>query len=321
MKRKQEKKQSKVNWSLLAEQHCEELRSQSRHGTAETCRSACNRFLSFIVEHGGDTELLTPTLMRDFDEHLKKRQLSSNSVCTYLSNLRSVYNAAISKGFIDKGINPFQSVRIHPERTEKRSIKMTELAEIASLHLVSEVCIQARDFFIFSFLASGIPFIDLAYLTTDNIKGNCLVYYRHKTNIRVSIGLTHEMRTILARYAGQGVGKCLFPILKTENASYKEYRSCLKTYNRHLEKVSFLMKNPVKLTSYVARHTWATEAKRQNIPLGVISEALGHMSEKTTRYYLGSFDQSQMNKANRRVIRHLEEQVFRRKEKCPLFIK
>ena len=62
---------------------------------------------------------------------------------------------------------------------------------------------------------------------------------------------------------------------------------------------------PIKLTFYVARHGWASIAKSQNVPLPVISEALGHDSEDTTRIYLALLDSSVVDKANSKVIKSI----------------
>nr|WP_046148794.1 tyrosine-type recombinase/integrase [Parabacteroides sp. HGS0025] len=63
---------------------------------------------------------------------------------------------------------------------------------------------------------------------------------------------------------------------------------------------------------HLARHTWATEALRQNIPVAVISQALGHTSEKTTRIYLAQLDQSVLNKANEAVTKEVGDSIMKR---------
>ena len=68
----------------------------------------------------------------------------------------------------------------------------------------------------------------------------------------------------------------------------------------------------VKLTSYVPRHSWATEALRQNIPVAVISQAMGHTSEKTTRIYLAQLDQSVLNKANAKITKKAADMFLKR---------
>lgn len=63
------------------------------------------------------------------------------------------------------------------------------------------------------------------------------------------------------------------------------------------------------ITFHTARHTWATEALRQNTPIAVISQALGHTSEQSTRFYLDSLDQSIMKRANRKITKVVDNLV------------
>lgn len=86
----------------------------------------------------------------------------------------------------------------------------------------------------------------------------------------------------------------------------------MHTYNTMLKEIGEQLAFPSKLTSYVARHTWATEALRQNIPVAVISQALGHTSEKTTRIYLAQLDQSVLNKANEAVTKEVGDSIMKR---------
>ena len=80
-------------------------------------------------------------------------------------------------------------------------------------------------------------------------------------------------------------------------------------YNADLKIIGNYLRHPVTLTSYVARHTWATEALRQNTPIAVISQALGHTSEQSTRFYLDSLDQSIMKRANRKITKVVDNLV------------
>lgn len=83
-------------------------------------------------------------------------------------------------------------------------------------------------------------------------------------------------------------------------------RAILRSYNNSLKKIGRALSRPIHLTSYVFRHTWATNALRKQVPLSIISQALGHTSEKTTRFYLASLEQSELNRANARVTEEVD---------------
>ena len=90
-------------------------------------------------------------------------------------------------------------------------------------------------------------------------------------------------------------------------------KSALRLYNQHLHTLSKMLRLSIPLTSYVARHSWATTAKDEGVAISVISESLGHTSEKVTHVYLASFDNNAMSKANKKVIATIQS---KQKEKA-----
>jgi len=85
----------------------------------------------------------------------------------------------------------------------------------------------------------------------------------------------------------------------------RQYKNAAHLVNDKLKKLGEQLGLDIPLTSYVARHGWASIAKDRNIPLAIISEAMGHDSEKTTRIYLASLDTSAVDKANSRILKAL----------------
>ena len=76
-------------------------------------------------------------------------------------------------------------------------------------------------------------------------------------------------------------------------------------YNRKLHVLSQALQLDIPLSSYVARHTWASLAKWNGISSSVISEAMGHRNVETTRIYLASLDMDVIADANHTVIHSL----------------
>ena len=74
---------------------------------------------------------------------------------------------------------------------------------------------------------------------------------------------------------------------------------------RNLKEIGKSLNLPIPLTMYCARHAWASIAKSKNIPLSVISESLGHDSEKTTRIYLAALNSTAIDKANNLILNSL----------------
>lgn len=90
---------------------------------------------------------------------------------------------------------------------------------------------------------------------------------------------------------------------------YRRYQSVLRSFNLRLKLLGCMLGLPSRLSSYTARHTWATTAFHTNCSVGIISNALGHSSVKVTETYLKPFDDGELDKANRKIIAYVKRCV------------
>ena len=165
----------------------------------------------------------------------------------------------------------------------------------------------ARDIFMFSFYMRGMPFVDIAYLRKTDLRNGMWTYCRRKTNQCLMVEWEMAQQKILDHYAHQTEnGSFLLPIIKKEDGTeYKQYQRMQININRALKKIGEMAELKMPLTTYVARHTWASVARDMNIPIAIISEGMGHNSIKTTQVYLNSIDISRVNEANKRIIKRI----------------
>ena len=114
------------------------------------------------------------------------------------------------------------------------------------------------------------------------------------------------MQQIIDRYSRED-SIYVFPILTASDrdAREKEYESVRSRYNRHLRKLGEMMGLGRRLTSYVARHSWASIAYHANVDLSVISKALGHTSPNTTLTYIREIDDNRIDMANKELLDRL----------------
>ena len=163
----------------------------------------------------------------------------------------------------------------------------------------------ARDMFMFSFCTRGMSFIDMAYLKKTDLNNGCLVYRRKKTGQLLTMEWTRQMQDIVNKYK-QNDTRYLLPIITREDGSERrQYQNQMRKINRSLKDIARLAGLSVPLSLYYARHSWATIARGKNVPLSVISEALGHDSETTTQIYLDSIKSSEVDKVNRMILENL----------------
>lgn len=276
-----------------------DLYAKNQSRTAKSYMASVRSFLRFRNGVDISFEELNTQLIMDYERYLKKQQVCNNTISFYMRNLRAIYNRAVEESYTEQKY-PFKKVFVGNDKTIKRAIDEDVISRLKTLDLSSKPQLAlSRDMFMLSFYARGMAFIDLAYLTKENIQGEYIIYQRHKTGQKLSIKLETCIKVIIEKYSHHSNGTFLLPIL-SENG--QNYDSALRLHNIHLKKISGLMGLPKPLTSYVARHSWATLAKKKGISMQIISEGMGHNSEKTTRIYLSSLDRSVIDDANAKLI-------------------
>jgi integrase len=285
--------------SVFSKSVTNDLYIKNQPRTAKSYIASVKSFLRFRNGVDISFEELTPKLISDYERYLKEQQICNNTISFYMRNLRAIYNRAVEESYTEQK-HPFKKVFVGNDKTIKRAIDEDVISRFKTLDLSSKPRLAfSRDMFMFSFYARGMAFIDLAYLTKENIQGEYIIYRRHKTGQELSIKLEICLKTIIDRYSHYSNGTFLFPVL---SESTQNYDSALRLHNIHLKKISGFMGLPKPLTSYVARHSWATLAKKKGISTQIISESMGHNSEKTTRIYLSSLDRSVIDDANAKLI-------------------
>ena len=278
-----------------------------RQGTARTYGNAYRRFKAFREDADLTFDELTPDMIECYEAWLIDKRLKHNSIRCYLRTLNTLLCKAVEEGLLNN-TNLFSHVRLSYVKTTKRAISEKELKVIANLELPENSTMAlARDVFMFSFYMRGMSFVDIAYLRKTDLKNGMWTYCRRKTNQCLMVEWEKAQQKILDRYALQMENRSyLLPIIKKEDGTeYKQYQRMQVNINRALKKIGEMAELKMPLTTYVARHTWASVARDMNIPIAVISEGMGHNSIKTTQVYLNSIDISRINEANKRIIKRI----------------
>ena len=276
---------------------------QGQYRTSETYSTTLNSFKRFRADVDVGLEDIDSGLMETYESYLKQNDLSPNTISFYLKHLRAVYNRAVDDELImDR--KPFKRVSTAIEKTPKRAISLRNIKRLKALDCSQNPSRKfARDMFLFSFYTRGMSFVDIAYLQKKNLKGDVLFYRRKKTNQQLMIHWEGCMQEILKTYGADTSSPYLFSIIKEpSNNPRKQYQNALFLINRHLKEIGKGLGLHQPLTMYCARHSWASIARDEGIPLSVISEGMGHDSEKTTQIYLASLNTEVIDKANRKIL-------------------
>lgn len=203
MKQKRTKKKS-ISPALqaYAEERIRLKQTLNKMGTAELYQVAIGHFLKFTGDKEIRIEAISKTMVTDFSAYLQQRRLATNSINSYLSALRAIYNAALHEGLLHPEKSPFEGLRLRRSPTTKRAIPVSFIYRLAETRKKEEYPRRelTTDLCLFSFLACGMPFVDMAFLSRENIRGNELVYKRKKTGSQIRMEISDAMWRLIRKY-------------------------------------------------------------------------------------------------------------------------
>lgn len=282
-----------------------QLQQTNKLRTSETYHATLKSFMQFRENEDVLLKDLNSDMMLMYEAYLRQRGLTKNSISFYIRILRAVYNRAVEKG-LTSNRNPFKHVYTGIDKTVKRAIPLKTIKQIKNLNLSFNPTLAfARDMFLFSFYTRGMSFIDMAYLKKKNLSKSILSYRRRKTGQLLFIRWEECMQEIVDKYENPH-SEYLLPIINPIHKNERtQYQNAMHLINHKLKTIGEMTSLPIPLTMYVARHSWASAAKNKNIPISVISEGMGHDSEKTTQIYLASLDTSEIDNANSMILNSL----------------
>lgn len=256
--------------------------------------------------------------LKRYEQWLRvERHYSDNSIGIRFRSLRVLYNSAITDGLIKKTDYPFDTFKVSrfKEATAKRSLTKEDIrrimdCEVRTLTKYPKPFLQlAKDLFLFSYLSCGINLTDILHIRYADIVDGRLVFNRQKTGKLLSFQLQPAALDILDKYRQPNAHPqdYIFPVLRrsvhvTAQQQYGRVQRTNKRINRYLKLIGEHLHLPITLTTYVARHSFATVLKRSGVSTSIISESLGHSSEKITQIYLDSFENSQIDAAMQNLL-------------------
>jgi len=288
-------KSSSYDFFTMIDNQINKLKTLGKPNASEVFERTRN----MVIKYYGDAELdfieITPEWLSDFQFFLLQNDRSINTVGVHMRNIRIIYNRAIDMGIIGLDTYPFRRYKIPKEATRKRSLLIEHIQAIKNIEL-SGYEEQARDIFMLSFYLIGINLKDLLF-SEKNERGR-LMYKRSKTGKEYSILVQQEAMELFGKYRGE-------KLLLWFAEHYQDYRNVTKMVNKKLRIIARKCGIDDRITTYSARHSWATIASKIGIPRDVIRQALGHGLFGVTDIYI-DFDMAKVDEANRKVIDTLQ---------------
>jgi integrase len=283
------------------------IEGDGKQGNANAYRNAARVLARFTNGKALLFAELTPSKLEKFERNLRERNCVDSTISVYMRTLRAVAGRAMKAGLLHSDAYPFET-KLRPGYTmanlkgssRPRALSEANMDKLKAFpfdeapHLAQSVRL-----FIFSYYARGMSFTDIARLKRADIYDGRIHYERQKTGEEVrSIplrGMLAEVFTALEVQGGEYALPILGPVHVTEKQRVLRIQKCQKRMNSDLKEAAALVGIPIKLTSYMARHTYATTLKRKGVDVAVVSELMGHKNVNTTRAYQARFGSDELD--------------------------
>jgi integrase/recombinase XerD len=301
-----EQRNTRSSVSFAFEKNIERLRSENKLGTAD-CYEYANKSISEFRKDLTFAEI-TPDLLKKYESKMLKDGKSPSTVSIYLRCLRAIYNLQN----IDRSLYPFGEQKskysMPTSRNIKKALTIEEIAKIYNYEApAGSTKEMAKDYWLFLYLCNGMNVKDFCLLKWSNIDGKMLNYNRAKTQRSrkesklISVALKPETMEIIKKWGQSSISKdaYIFPHLKPKMSAEIEratYKQLTKTINVYMKRICIELGLSRDVTTYFARHSFATVLKRSGAKIEMISELLGHSSVDVTENYLDSFEKEHIQK-------------------------
>lgn len=301
-----EQRNTQNSVSFAFDKYIKELKIENRLGTASSYECALNSLEAF--RKNLIFADVTPLFLKKYENWMLQNGKSVTTIGIYLRSFRAIYNLQN----IDKSLYPFGEAKnkysIPKSRNIKKALTVEEIAKIyqyeATLGTTKE---RAKDYWLFLYLCNGMNVKDFCKLKWSNIDNDMLTYVRSKTERSkkdgkaISVALKPETIDIIRKWGQPSISKdaYIFPHLQHGMSAEKEratFRQLTKIINKYIKQITVELGINKNVTTYFARHSFATVLKRSGAKIEMISELLGHSSVDVTESYLDSFEKEQIQK-------------------------
>ena len=306
-----------MNFGEYLDYFIQQLKEENRLGYAESFKGLKSSLILYCDSLDFQFTHIDQQWLKGYEMFLIRSGKKENTIGIRFRSLRVIYNKAVSEKLVKREYYPFDDFKVSKfhEQTMKRAISKEDIKRIIELDLRTVTTYHSpylslgRDLFLFSYLSCGINLTDMARIKYCDIFEGRLSYNRQKTGKLISFQLQPMALQIIEKYRKSDAtpNDYVFPILdrkvhKTAIQIRDKVRKANKAANKALHRIGEKLGIPIDLTTYVARHSYATVLKRSGVSTAIISESLGHSSEKVTQIYLDSFENSQIDEAMKNLL-------------------
>lgn len=305
-------KSKKLKNSLGVVEHTKNIElyylNLNRIGNSRQYRTAANSFKKFLKNTYNESDItfkeLTNNILDEYIDYLNVNHIHHNTILKYVITLQAAYNKGIKDKKIEqKKENPFENINLNKNRVipKHRALSSTEIESIKNYKPLEDEELS-YNVFLFSYFNRGITWKDICLLKKEDVKASTITYSRKKTGGNFVQSIHPSTVYIVDNYINNSDTEFLFPFI--ENKQYtavqldKRVKYCCQRVNEQLKAIGVKLKLSLPLTTYVARHSYATTLIRSNVNPKMIQNALGHSDLKITQSYINQFNDEDISALN-----------------------
>jgi site-specific recombinase XerD len=276
-------------------------------GTAESYKYALNSLTDFSQKQKSCSvdkltfDIITVDWLNDYEKFMLSKQKSYTTIAIYTRTLRAIFNNAINENDIIKDLYPFgkYKYKIPSTKKVKKALNSLQLKTLFNADVNNDNEAKAKMFWFFSYACNGMNLKDVALLKYSDIKDDKFTYYRAKTfdksseKSTITIYLTDFTNGVIKEYGNKNKNGYVFNIINIKYDSltqYKKIKNFTRYINDHIKRIAKANDLPSDLSTYWARHSFATNSLRKGASMEFISEALNHSDLSVTQNYFAGFE-------------------------------
>ena len=304
--------------------YIKDLRGSGRISTASSYELGMKSLKAYLKAKKGKeakTLLFQDVTVKFLTEYenwmIEVKGKSFTTVGFYLRSLRVIFNLGIESNVVSKDLYPFGVKRyeIPASSNTKKAFDSNQLATLFHSEAQTSEQEKARDFWFFSFTCNGMNMKDILHLKWKNIDDGQIIFVREKTKLTkkanakpIQVPLTDFTKSFIAKYGTteKEPNGFIFPILNQRMSPEEQHQKKLvfiRFVNQHLKNLAKANGLTEDISTYWARHSFATTAVRKSASMEFVSEALGHSDLKTTKNYFAGFE----DKTKREILEDITD--------------
>lgn len=293
-------------------EYIKHLDSKGKIATAASYNQSLKSLLAFAGSRGRKEvtslyfDAITVDFLNRYERWMLEQEKSRTTVGIYLRPLRAIFNNAKEAGDIHEDLYPFgkRKYQIPAGRNVKKAFDKKQLSTLFNFDTHIPEQVKARDFWFFSYACNGMNIKDIVNLKYSNLRDDSLHFSRAKTidttktnHKSIVVALSHYPLNVIEKYGNpdKSPSNYIFPLLNS-NMSPKEQDRAVKNFtryiNQHIKNLAKAAGLTGNISTYWARHSFATNAIRNGASMEMIQESLGHSDMKTTLNYWGGFEEN-----------------------------